>query len=428
MNVIQRYLRWGSMLSLRSKLIIGNIAIATLAMVAIGFLTVSRTANTSAYLTGRLNESERLRAEGELTDSTIRYARDLNEFFTSVENSMEILGLSTQAIFEQEETLGESSAWDARTQLTQLPTGSWDNANIEPGSIFLPRGSNITVIYRELNALKQLDTLAPRIQKSNPNLIAVYFGSQKGATYYYPNIDLAALLPADFDVEQRPWYIAASPKQNPGRDVVWSEPYLDAANNGVVVTSSLPIIDEHSVFRGVIAIDLKLADITTLISTIRYGESGYAFLIDRDGHMIAVSEAGYQDFGITAEEVASGSSLEKNLLLQVPLNVFNKDRRDQRHRKIHSLSPHRRHRLQPRARGGRVGNPEERHGSGKATGDRFTPDDLEPGRHHGGCMGCLSSGFARTWQCPYIAVGRIDQERPTHRRWQPGHQPEVDFG
>jgi GAF domain-containing protein/HAMP domain-containing protein len=324
MNVLLRPFRALLALSLRAKLILGNIAIATVAILAIGYLTISNTAKSNVYLTGQLTNSELQRAEINLNDSTERYAGDLDEFFSTVTNSMEILGLNVQAVFEQEKTLGEGSTWDARQKLFQLPTGSWDNSNQEAGSIFLPSGLTPDEIYSEVNTLKQLDALAPRLLQSNPNLVALYFGGVKGETVYYPNIDLANVVPPDFDITQRLWYVDAAPAQNKDLGVVWSKPYLDAANNGMVITCSMPIIDDHGVFRGVVAMDIKLTDITSLISTIRYGNTGYAFLIDRKGGLIAISEAGYQDFSITADEIKAGTYLDMNLLNQVPLgDAFN---------------------------------------------------------------------------------------------------------
>ena len=309
-------------MSLRAKLIIANIGLATIAIILIGLLSVSIAAQTNNYLASEFGQSERQNAENSLGASAERYARDLNEFFASIENSMGILGDNMTGVFSQEKLIGEGKNWDARQQLTLLPTGSWDNANEEPGSIFLPIGRLPFDNFIEINTLKQLDFLAPGMLKNNPDVIAVYFGSARGETFYYPNIDLANLLPADFDITGRPWYQAASPKTNPSGKVVWSKPYVDAAANGLVVTSSVPVYNEANQFRGVAAMDLQLARITDLISKIRYGDSGYAFVIDGEGHLIALSEKGFADFGVTQEDVDAGTYLEDSLLTSSPLSLY----------------------------------------------------------------------------------------------------------
>jgi GAF domain-containing protein/HAMP domain-containing protein len=84
----------------------------------------------------------------------------------------------------------------------------------------------------------------------------------------------------------------------------------------------MPVNDDHGNFRGVAAMDIQLTKITELINTIRVGETGYAFLIDREGHVIAMSEKGYQDFGLTADDIAAGTYLENSLLPKVSIELF----------------------------------------------------------------------------------------------------------
>lgn len=309
-------------ISLRAKLIIANIGLATIAIMLIGLFSVSIATQTSSYLSTQFSQSERQNAENSLSGSAERYARDLDEFFASIENSMGILGDNMTGVFSQEDLIGEGKNWDARQQLTMLPAGSWDNANEEAGSIFLPVGKSPENNYIELNTLKQLDFLAPGMLKNNPDVIAVYFGSLRSETFYYPNVDLANLLPADFDITGRPWYEAAAPDTNPDRKVVWSKPYVDAAANGLVVTSSVPVFDDFDQFRGVAAMDLQLVRITDLVSKIRYGESGYAFVIDGEGHLIALSEKGFADIGVTQDDIDTGKYLEENLTTNASLNLY----------------------------------------------------------------------------------------------------------
>ncbi|MBV6395553.1 MAG: hypothetical protein HFACDABA_01130 [Anaerolineales bacterium] len=322
MKRISGFLRGLTRLSLRAKLIIANTGLATLVIVTIGFLAVRTASQSSSYLSAQFTESERQRVEDRLGSSAEGYARDLNEFFASIETSMTILGSNMVGIFAQEELIGEGQTWDARASLTMLPGGSWDNANEEAGSIFLPAGASPEANYQEINTLKQLDFIAPGLLANNPDAIAVYFGSARGETFYYPNVDLATLLPPDFNITKRPWYEAAAPGKNEKRGIVWSLPYVDAAANGLVVTSSVPVYDEFGQFRGAAAIDLQLTRITDLVSDIRYGSSGYAFVIDGEGHLIALSSKGYADLGVTADDIETGAFLDTSLMTNAPLELF----------------------------------------------------------------------------------------------------------
>lgn len=150
-----------------------------------------------------------------------------------------------------------------------------------------------------------MDFYAPVILKTYPDVVALYFGSRSGATIYYPNIDLAAIVPNDFDITRRPWYVAATPIRNPQRQAVWSAPYLDAALNGLVITCSVPVYDQQGAFRGVAAMDIQLTRISEIVDSIRVEQTGYAFLIDSEKRLIAMPRRGYQDLGATAETLPS---------------------------------------------------------------------------------------------------------------------------
>ncbi|MGZ6317069.1 MAG: GAF domain-containing protein, partial [Anaerolineales bacterium] len=166
----------------------------------------------------------------------------------------------------------------------------------------------------ELNALKQLDFVAPTRLQANQDVIAIYFGGPSGETLYYPNIDLANVVPADFDVTQRPWYVGASPAHDPARTVTWSTPYLDAARQGLVITGSFPIYDGKHGFRGVVAMDLQLNRMSYIVSSIHVGATGYGFVVDKDGRLIAMPDAGYKDLGMTPESAPLGQALDQDKL------------------------------------------------------------------------------------------------------------------
>jgi GAF domain-containing protein len=313
---------WFSGMSFRSRLSWSTVLIVALAVAATTIYTFYRTGLTNTYLTGQINDSVENQTEKELTFAATRHARDLDNFFTSASSSIETLGTSIQLLLKPYATAGSGGSWDARLKLSRLPQGSWDNPNIEAGSIFVPAQEQLSdSLVAELNILKQIDFIAPSMLKENPDMIAIYFGSMEGETLYYPNVDLAAILPPDFDVTKRTWFQLASPNQNPDRKVVWAVPYQDAAQNGLVLTTSLPIYDDFNRFRGVIAADLQLAKISNQIGNIRFAQSGYAFLLDKEGHIIAMPDAGYTDLGLSKGDFQGELALEP-ILDKVPLEVF----------------------------------------------------------------------------------------------------------
>jgi GAF domain-containing protein/HAMP domain-containing protein len=315
----QSRIEYLSGLSLRTKLIISNLTITIIVILSLGSFIYFSSNRTNTYLTDQYQTSILQQIESNLTEVVQREAQTQDGFFANVKNNLSLIGKTTEILFSQENKLGSGSYWNAKDSLTMLPQGSWDNANSEVGSIFIPSFSSLnTGLIREINTLKQLDYSIPTVLQNNPDVVAIYFGGSAGETLYYPNVDLANIVPADFNVTTRPWFTSASSQDNLGRNPVWSTPYLDAALNGLVITNSLPIYD----FQDVIAIDVKLNNISTMASKIKIGQTGYAFIIDKKGRIIAMPPEGYSDFGFSPEEIASGESINQTILEKVTLSIF----------------------------------------------------------------------------------------------------------
>jgi len=318
-NVSQR-----GTLSLRAKVLLGNLLIALLTVAAMGFFVFNRSQSTNKFLIDQVGISVNQEIENRLAATVSREANSIHLFFATTRNAIELFGNTAGALASKDRTtIIAVSEWNAWEKLSQLPNGSWDNENIEPASIFIPAQPAIRDdVARELVALKGLDDLSLSLLENNPEIIAVYFGGKQGETVYYPNIDLAAIVPPDFDVTARPWYIGAVESPDLNTKSVWSSPYQDAALNGLVVTNSIPVYDDSNVFRGVAAIDVLLNTITDQVSSIAIGRTGYGFLLDKEGRVIAMPEKGYADFNLTETEMQSGDFDSLSLINRVPLEVF----------------------------------------------------------------------------------------------------------
>lgn len=309
--------------SLRAKLIVGNMAITVLAIFIMGLYVYIRSRDANDALINRLEENVRAKAEENLMAASMEQSALLDSFFSSMSSNTTIVGKTVSDMLANPAPLQSGGYWDAAETLKRLPSGSWDNPNTEASSIFIPAKVQLTsALTTKLNVLKHSDLFIPSILADNPDIIAIYFGGASQETIYYPNIDLAAIVPPDFDVTQRPWYVDASPANNPDRSVVWSAPYIDAALNGLVITTSLPIFNQQDAFQGVAAMDIQLAQITRIVSNIQAGESGYAILIDNENRLIALPEAGYGDFGVTADNVPLGSVISPAEFLQSSPDIF----------------------------------------------------------------------------------------------------------
>jgi GAF domain-containing protein/HAMP domain-containing protein len=310
-------------LNLRGKLTAGNMAITFLAILIMGLYVYIRTRSANEMLTTQLEQSISSKAEENLLSTSKEQAALLNNFFASMSSNTSVVRSTISDMFLRRAILGSGLYWDANESLSRLPTGNWDNPNTEAASIFLPANMEVTsALAVKLNTLKYSELFIPSILADNPDILAVYFGGVSRETVYFPNIDLSALVPPDFDVTGRPWYVSAAPANNPEGNVVWSTPYQDAALNGLVITTSQPVFDSRNIFQGVAAMDIQLNQITSLVSGIQVGNTGYAILVDNENRLIALPESGYNDFGVSPESIPFGEILNQTSLTGTAPGIF----------------------------------------------------------------------------------------------------------
>ncbi len=307
-----------SRLSLRGKLTAANMAIATAIILVMGTYVFIRIRDGSRQLILGVEEDAKAHAEEDYLRLNFEEAAKLGNFFQEMTKNTGIAADSISALLDENQ-LADGSDWDAGTALEQLPNGSWDNSNSDKVAIFIPTGAGLNdSLIRKINLLKYSELFLPSILDENPDIVAIYFGGEKKETVYFPNIDLAKIVPADFDVTGRQWYVAAAPGNNPDRHVVWSAPYEDAALNGLVITTSIPVFDSSNRFQGVVAMDIQITRVIGLVSGIQVEETGYAFLVDHDGRIISLPERGFADFGITDETAKLSEIMDPNALPSTP--------------------------------------------------------------------------------------------------------------
>jgi sigma-B regulation protein RsbU (phosphoserine phosphatase) len=101
-------------------------------------------------------------------------------------------------------------------------------------------------------------------------------------------IGAAPLRSYKFNTVGRPWYRAAIAAGGP----TWGNVYV-WVRGGVGTTLGVPYVepirDENGAIQGVINCELTLADISAFLKELQIGKTGEAFIIERDGNLIATS-------------------------------------------------------------------------------------------------------------------------------------------
>ncbi len=119
-------------------------------------------------------------------------------------------------------------------------------------------------------------------------------------------------MPADYHAPERIWYKGAA--ENPDK-VYISEPYPDAAGNGICFTMSKMLDDNETV----VALDFTLSDIQRSILRMTSTSDRAALIVTKSGMII-----GYNDMSIVGEKISKRLPEYENILLRV-LSTNNHD-------------------------------------------------------------------------------------------------------
>ena len=302
-------------LSLRVKLLVSIVSITGLALLVYGIIFLYRTQQSQVFWSDELQNTVQEQSQQQITGAVQLEANAADQSLSRITYAVQQLADYQSTLFTSESYLGQGGYWDGNSKLIAYPDGQYGNSLSDPSTIFIPNTVTLSPrLLAELNTSRYLDFSAPAILKENPNIVALYFDSANNYTVYYPNIDLVSLVPGDFTPITQSFYMVAAPENNPEHKAKWTDPYQDPAGTGLIVTVSVPVYDQKNRFRGVMSADVQLTKISEQISTIKLGESGFAFLIDPSGHILAMPEAGYKLFGVEPEVVPVGESPKTTIL------------------------------------------------------------------------------------------------------------------
>ncbi len=308
-------------LSLRNKLLLSILVITGLAILASGYFFYSRTQQTQEFLQSELQKTVREQSQQQLQNTVLSESQIFDQSLANITAILRRLASYQVSLYSQKSIFADGRYWNASDKLIQFPDGQIGNSITDPASVFIPNSIPLNdAMLEEMNLSIYLDFTVPAILKSSSDIVALYFISEQGFTLYYPNVELAKIAPPDFDPRTQPYYQVVLPQNNPEKRPVWGEPYQDTAGAGLIVTSSIPVYDPQENFKGVLGVDVKISTIAETVKKIKAGKTGFAFLIDRFAHAIAMPEAGYELFNITEETALPGETVSQTLFGKIPGN------------------------------------------------------------------------------------------------------------
>ncbi len=310
------------------KVLIGLLVAALLPLIASILVTLyqmnnmnsqARSTSSAALIA---NAQQSLQTQAHNIDQTISAQMQL------IANTTQELASYATYLLDNPETFSGGVYNQVLTTYRDPTNGEWYNPTTEPDSLFLPNTiTRLTPQIRDqINILTYLDPVfkAHYDQDKYPT----YIGTTLGVTRYYApasstqNANLAHLVPPNFDITQRPWFVAANPKNDPQKAPALTAVYLDATGKGLLITSSAPIYDQNGNFIGVVGRDVTVSNLLSALPS-RVGQNGYAFLVGQDGSIISMPTQGQQDFKVQLTAPQTGQvqlniPLDKNVPAATP--------------------------------------------------------------------------------------------------------------
>jgi adenylate cyclase len=131
------------------------------------------------------------------------------------------------------------------------------------------------------------------------------------STWRHGNPDNAAAHPdrvqslaEGYDPRTSPWWQAGA---RAGK-TIWTDIY--STRSGLNYTNVNPVKDAHGNLVCMVAIDMRLEDVSRFLRRLKVGVSGKPFVLDRDFHVIAMPLVGEDDLGEIVQTVTAGGRTE----------------------------------------------------------------------------------------------------------------------
>lgn len=122
----------------------------------------------------------------------------------------------------------------------------------------------------------------PNLYKADTKFVSSYaFRDQNQITVTHDYSDPSYNYPA------QAWYKIATNQ----KEIQYTAPFYDEKTKSTMVTASVPVYDDQERFVAVATGDINLDTVQNIISETHVGDSGWAFMLDKDGTYLAGPEA-----------------------------------------------------------------------------------------------------------------------------------------
>ncbi|HEC36488.1 MAG TPA: hypothetical protein ENI39_08145, partial [Anaerolineae bacterium] len=197
--------------SIRTRLLVSLLGLTTVSVLALGYLGVNSVRSVGESAQQVSAEALRTQAEEYLRQITTSDAQRTELVLERVRRDAANVARYAASVFERPHIFAAGAYWQAEDHMFVGSGGQYMNGESDVSSAFVPDFVEVDEgVLRALELSAYLDFVFPSTYESDPNTVAIYLATEWETTRYYPNINLGAVVPPDFHVTQRPWYVSAA--------------------------------------------------------------------------------------------------------------------------------------------------------------------------------------------------------------------------
>ncbi len=311
--------------SFQRKLMLFNILLVSITTIVLFLFLIFNMNGVTDFSLEQNKHSIRQTVESYLKIYTAEKATTTWLQIQTAQDNLSILGNTAQKTLDNYDEIDENTAvYDIpvfQTELVEESDAQTTSATARYDAFIPPQFVDNPEAERLLNVSAVLNLNMDAVYHANENQALIYFvgNEETPITRAYPNIHLVEVLgeavnlhfwndffPGNTDA-WREWYTNPTLNQTLPNPITVEAPYGDAAGQGIVMTMFYPLWDkDKNDFAGAIGLDLSLDKIIEDVLSIRVAETGFAFLINSNGEVIAMPEEGYALLGIEQAEIQRG--------------------------------------------------------------------------------------------------------------------------
>ncbi len=311
--------------SFQRKLILFNLAVVVLTTIVL-FLFLM---NNFQTITEFSLDQNTISMEQTVQDYLTKYAQEkaASTWFQikAAQDNLAILGKSAQKLVDHYDEIRANPA------VFEVPFFQ-TYVNVEQGALTSPATATFEALIPppladDPDAFELLETSAllnlslDAVYQANINNAFLYFvgNPDTPVTRAYPNIHLVDVLGdglqllfwKDYFAQNvegwAQWYTDPALQAEVPSPITVEPPYADAAGQGMMVTMFYPLWDkEQNTFAGAVGADVTLDNIIENILSIKVARTGFAFLMNGKGELIAMPETGFTLFDVNLIETQQG--------------------------------------------------------------------------------------------------------------------------